>query len=314
MLLAGIVDIVCGDPQWMPHPVRLWGILTNVGEKASRAMARSDRGLLIAGAIVAATVTLLACSGSWIVLHAITRLSSVAGAVATVFMAYSTLSLRSLDQAGSDVINSVKCDHLDRARSRLAMIVGRDTDDLDEKEIIRAVIETVSENSSDGIVAPLLYLAIGGIPAAFAYKAINTMDSMIGYKTDRYLYFGRAAARLDDIVNFLPSRLTAVFVILACGLFRLKWTKTCRIVLRDAHLQPSPNSGYPEAAFAGALSIQLGGTNFYGGQKTSKAYLGNPERGLAPELYPEVRRLLYVTSVFALTASLAFCAFVRGFL
>jgi adenosylcobinamide-phosphate synthase len=314
MSLAGIADIVCGDPQWMPHPVRLFGVLTNVGERASRAMARSDRGLLIAGAIVAVAVTLLASGGSWFVVTAVTRWSSLAGGVVTVYLAYSTLSLRGLDQAGCEVIEFLKRGQLDSARSSLGMIVGRDTGHLDEKEIIRAVVETVAENSSDGIVAPLFYLAVGGIPAAFAYKAINTMDSMIGYKSDRYLCFGRIAARLDDLVNFLPSRLTAAFVILASGFLHSRWKKAFRIVLRDADLQPSPNSGYPEAAFAGALSVRLGGTNFYEGRKSNKAHLGEPERKLTADLYPEVRQLLYTTSILALAASVAVATLARGFL
>lgn len=314
MSLAGIADIVCGDPQWMPHPVRLFGVLTNVGERASRAMARSDRGLLIAGAIVAVAVTLLASGGSWFVVTAVTRWSSLAGGVVTVYLAYSTLSLRGLDQAGCEVIEFLKRGQLDSARSSLGMIVGRDTGHLDEKEIIRAVVETVAENSSDGIVAPLFYLAVGGIPAAFAYKAINTMDSMIGYKSDRYLCFGRIAARLDDLVNFLPSRLTAAFVILASGFLHSRWQKAFRIVLRDADLQPSPNSGYPEAAFAGALSVRLGGTNRYEGRKSNKAHLGEPERTLTADLYPEVRQLLYTASILALAASVAVATLARGFL
>ncbi|HEX5422336.1 MAG TPA: adenosylcobinamide-phosphate synthase CbiB [Candidatus Acidoferrales bacterium] len=314
MSLAGIADILCGDPQWMPHPVRFFGYLTTVGEKASRVAARSDRGLLIAGAVVAVAVTLLASWSAWLVVSTVTRWSPLAGSMTMVYLAYSTLSLRGLDQAGCEVIECLKRGQLDCARSSLAMIVGRDTGHLDEKEIIRAVVETVAENSSDGIVAPLFYLAVGGIPAAFAYKAINTMDSMIGYKNDRYLYFGRVAARLDDLVNFLPSRLTAAFVILAWGFLHSRWQKAFRIVLRDADLQPSPNSGYPEAAFAGALSVRLGGTNFYEGRKSNKAHLGEPERKLTADLYPEVRQLLYTTSILALAASVAVATLARGFL
>ncbi|HEX5423938.1 MAG TPA: adenosylcobinamide-phosphate synthase CbiB [Candidatus Acidoferrales bacterium] len=311
---AGIADIVCGDPQWMPHPVRLFGALTNLGEKASRAVARSDRALLIAGALVASVVTVLAGGGAWLIVRTVTRWSSLAGGIVTVYLAYSTLSLRGLDQGGCEVIGLLERGQLASARSSLAMIVGRDTGHLDEREIIRAVIETVAENSSDGVIAPLLYLAVGGVFAAFAYKAINTMDSMIGYKSERYLYFGRAAARLDDLANFLPSRLTAAFVILASGFLHSRWKKAFRIVLRDARLQPSPNSGYPEAAFAGALSIRLGGANLYGGRKSNKAHLGDPERRLTTDLYPEVRQLLYTTSILALATSVAFGTLLRGFL
>jgi adenosylcobinamide-phosphate synthase len=306
--LAWLADLAFGDPQWMPHPVRFFGFLTKLGEKVSRLSAGSNRRLLLAGAAVTAGIALGTCAGTWFALSVIKRVSPLAAALTTVYLAYSALSLRALDQAGCEVIESLKDGRLENARASLAMIVGRDTKQLEETEILRAVIETMAENSSDGVIAPLFYLALGGIPAALGYKSINTMDSMIGYRNDRYLYFGRIAARLDDVVNFVPARLTAALAILASLILGLEWKGALRVVLRDARSQPSPNSGFPEAAFAGALRVQLGGTNSYAGREVWKAYLGDPERQLAREMFPQVRRLLYATCGLGLVMSLALSA------
>ncbi len=306
--LAWLADLAFGDPPWMPHPVRLFGRLTMAGESLARLAAQSNRGLLLTGAAVAAGITAGTCAGSWFLLTVVKRVSPLAAGLLTVYLAYSALSLRALDEAACEVIGFVRSGRLEEARASLAGIVGRDTKDLEEAEVVRAVIETVAENSSDGVIAPLLYLAIGGVPAALTYKSINTMDSMIGYKNERYRYLGRAAARLDDVVNYIPARLTAALAILASLVLGLEWRKALRIVLRDANSQPSPNSGFPEAAFAGALGIQLGGRSSYGGQESWKAHLGNPERRLAPELFPQVRRLLYGTCGLGLLMSLALSA------
>jgi len=308
IFLAWLADLSFGDPPWMPHPVRLFGILTKIGEKMARLGAASNRRLLLAGAVLAVGIAFGTCAGTWLLLFVMEKVSPLAAGLTTVYLAYSALSLRALDQAGCEVMELLRRGRLADARASLAKIVGRDTEDLNETEIIRAVIETVAENSSDGVIAPLFYLAVGGVPAALAYKSINTMDSMIGYRNDRYLYFGRAAARLDDIVNFIPARLTAALAIAASLIFGLEWRSGFRVVLRDADSQPSPNSGYPEAAFAGALGIRLGGSNSYGGRAVWKAYLGNPERQIAPELFPLVRRLLYGTGGLGLLMSLALAA------
>ena len=308
IILAWLADLSFGDPPWMPHPVRLFGILTLFGEKMARLGAGSHRKLLLAGAVVAVGIACCTCAGTWLLLSAIETVSPLAAGLTTVYLAYSALSLRALDQAGCEVMACLRSGRLADARASLAKIVGRDTADLNETQIIRAVIETVAENSSDGVIAPLFYLAIGGVPAALAYKSINTMDSMIGYRNDRYLYFGRVAARLDDIVNFIPARLTAALAIVASLIFGLEWRSASRVVLRDADSQPSPNSGYPEAAFAGALGIRLGGSNSYGGRAVWKAYLGNPERQITPDLFPLVRRLLYGTGALGLLMSLALAA------
>jgi adenosylcobinamide-phosphate synthase len=311
-MLAYVADLAFADPPWMPHPVRLFGWLIATAEKVSRAFAHSERALLLAGAFVAFLVGTGTGIGTWLALKGVNKLSPLAGAVAAIYLAYTTLSVRGLDQAGREVVNHLRNGRLENARSSLALIVGRDTKDLDEPEILRAVIESVAENTSDGVVAPLFYLALGGVPAGLAYKAINTMDSMIAHKNERYLYFGRGAARLDDIANFLPARLTALLVTVAAFLLNMSWRKAFHTALRDGRLQPSPNSGYPESAFAGALRIQLGGVNSYDGEQIQKAFIGDPERRLTLDLYSSVRRLLYATSTLMVALSTGIIATLHG--
>jgi adenosylcobinamide-phosphate synthase len=225
---------------------------------------------------------------------------------ANVYWVYSFLALRSLDAESNVVIRSLRSGDINQARSQLAMIVGRDTEYLDEPEILRAVIETVSENMSDGVVAPLLYLALLGPAGMAAYKAVNTLDSMIGYKDERYRELGWASARLDDVLNFVPARVAAVLVWIAAGLTRMNISRSIRITLRDANLQPSPNSGWPEAAFAGALGVRLGGANVYRGVTSHKAHLGDPTHPISVESYKRSRKLLHVSSAL-LVIVLALC-------
>ncbi len=267
--------------------------------------------MLVLGSLVALVIPAGAAVTTWFLLKEISRVSAWAGWSVAVAIAYTTLSARSLDQAAQGVINRLKQAKIIEARRALAMIVGRDTQNLDEPEIVRATIETVAENTSDGVVAPFFYMMLGGAPAAVAYKAINTLDSMFGYKNERYLYFGRASARLDDVANYLPARLTAVLVTVGALLSGLSWKNSIRIVLRDARSQPSPNAGFPEAAYAGALGIRLGGANSYGGRTVQKSYIGDAGRELTIKLQPETRRLLYTTSLLAVGVSVAGIAIFR---
>jgi len=296
----------------MPHPVRLIGFLASASEKQFRKIANSPHALLLSGLLVATAIPSAAAAATWLLLLEITQILPLAGYIATVWLAYTTLSVRGLDQAAHAVIGNLKKAQLPEARAALAMIVGRDTRALDESEIMRAVIETVAENTSDGFVAPMFYLAIGGVSAAVAYKAINTLDSMFGYKNERYFYFGRAAARLDDVANYLPARLTAALVALSALVLRMPWKESVQVVVRDASLQPSPNAGFPEAAYAGALRVRLGGTNFYDGCSVHKPYIGHPVRLLTIAVVPELRRLLYITSVLSVGVWIAGAAFFRG--
>jgi adenosylcobinamide-phosphate synthase len=197
-------------------------------------------------------------------------------------------------------MRSVQRGDLAQARADLAMIVGRDTGSLDEPEIVRAAIETVSENFGDGVVAPLFYLALLGPAGMAAYKAVNTLDSMVGYKNDLYRELGWASARLDDLLNYVPARLSAALIWIASGVLGMDVRRSVRVTLRDASNQPSPNSGWPEAAFAGALGVQLGGVNHYRGVESRKAYMGDPVRPLVVEEFCRARRLLYVSGLLAM--------------
>jgi len=219
-----------------------------------------------------------------------------------VYWIFSCLALRSLDQHALRVVEALRSGDLNVARNFVGQIVGRDTDKLSENEITRAVFETVAENLSDGIVAPLFFLALAGIPGMVAYKAINTMDSMIGYKNESYIRFGWAAARLDDLANYIPARITAGFIVLSAALLRLRWRSAAAIILRDARLQPSPNAGYPEAALAGALGVQLGGLNYYFGCPVHKPFLGDPIDELQWSRFATVRSLMYGVAAFSYLA------------
>jgi adenosylcobinamide-phosphate synthase len=303
LLVAFLADLAFGDPPGLPHPVRLFGFLISHGERFIRRIAHSNRTLFWGGAALVITLTCAVFAGTWVLIRLLRHASPTAAIVVTLYLAYSTLSVRGLADAGTTVVRHLQQEDLARARASLAMIVGRDTDTLDEPDILRAVTETIAENCCDGVVAPLFYLSLGGVPAALTYKAINTLDSMIGYKNERYFFFGKFAARLDDVANFIPARLTALLIAVAAYCLRLHALDALRVTWRDARLQPSPNSGYPEAAFAGALGIRLGGLNFYGGKPSEKAYLGEMRRPLNQDLFSEVRYLFYVTSSVMLAVS-----------
>jgi adenosylcobinamide-phosphate synthase len=197
------------------------------------------------------------------------------GAIITALLAFTTLATRSLFDESKGVIDALNNGNIVEARKKLSMIVGRDTKNLNEQEIYRAVIETVSENLSDGIVAPMFYLAIGGVPLAMAYKAVNTLDSMVGYKNERYRDIGCFSAKIDDIFNWIPARLTGIIIVLAAFILRLNWKNSWKIMRRDGRNHSSPNSGIPEAAAAGALAIQLGGKIQYFGEVSYKPTIGD---------------------------------------
>jgi adenosylcobinamide-phosphate synthase len=232
--------------------------------------------------------------------------SVVEGAVRFVVVSYfvaSLLALRSLDREARHVLRALAAQRLDLARTRLAGLVGRETRDLDEPEIVRAVTETVAENLSDGVIAPVFYLMLAGMPGMVAYKCINTLDSMVGYKNERYRDFGWAAARLDDAANYIPARLSALLVLAVASLCGLSARYGWRIIRRDAARQPSPNAGYPEAAVAGVLGVRLGGANTYFGQVIEKPFLGDPTQPLSAAQYPMLRRLMYGSALMAYAAA-----------
>ncbi|MCX7795750.1 MAG: adenosylcobinamide-phosphate synthase CbiB [bacterium] len=301
VLLGYIADLIFGDPYWFPHPVRAIGIFISSFEKYLRRIFISPKGEKIAGFILAGTTVLLSYLSVWLILRVSLSLNIFLFHVLNIIFIYTTLATKCLGDEAKKIYRLLKSSDLDNARKVLSYIVGRDTEDLDIKEICRAVIETVAENTSDGIIAPLFYLFIGGTPLAMAYKAINTLDSMVGYKNERYINIGMASARLDDIANFLPSRITALLMIVASIFLRLNFRRGFLIIIRDGYKNPSPNSGYPEASMAGILGIQLGGLNSYGGRIVEKPYIGDPIYRINPEHILASIKVMYGTSILGFT-------------
>jgi adenosylcobinamide-phosphate synthase len=288
-LLGGVaLDLVIGDPRWLPHPVRAFGWLVIRLERLWRA---TNLPVIVAGilfCVSAVTIAALATASSLLLLPR---------PWIAVYWIFTLLAIRDLDVEAAQVIGELRRRNLPGARRMLARIVGRDTATLDEPEVLRATIETVAENLCDAVIAPLFYLALGGPVAMAAYKAVNTLDSMVGYRNEQYREFGWASARLDDVANLVPARLTAVLVWLCAGILRYDLRRSVAVTLRDARLQPSPNSGYPEAAMAGALGIRLGGLNYYQGIASRKPYLGDGNRTLDLAIYGKARLLLYGSSL-----------------
>ncbi len=314
-LAAGfLLDLAAGDPLWLPHPVVAIGRLIARLEKwLRRLFSATPRGELFGGAVLVAVVASLSFGVAYGAVAIVSHANHWAGAALESFLCYQTLATKCLRDAGMTVFDELARGDLPAARRAVGRIVGRDTDSLDNGGVARATVETVAENSSDGVVAPLLYFAVGGAPLAVLYKAINTMDSMLGYKNDKYLYFGRAAARLDDVANFVPARLTALLMIPAAALAGLDWRGAARTVRRDRLNHTSPNSGHPEAACAGALGVRLGGGSHYGGRLVAKPAIGDDGRAIEAEDIRRAGRLLYWTAVlcFVLCAG---CVVITRFL
>ncbi|MBM7614408.1 adenosylcobinamide-phosphate synthase CbiB [Alkaliphilus hydrothermalis] len=297
MVLVGgyILDLILGDPQGFPHPVRFIGGLINRLEKLLYTDDQPKK-LLLKGGLLTLLVVSITCFITFSIIRLATLLHPGAGMIISIILAYTILATKSLHKESEKVLIPLRNNDLPEARKYLSYIVSRDTSHLQEEEIIRGTVETVAENISDGIIAPLFYLFLGGAPLAMAYKAINTLDSMVGYKNDKYLYFGRASARLDDIANYIPARLTAVFIVLSSYLLGKMGSHSLKIALRDGRNHNSPNSGYPEAAVAGALGIQLGGDNQYFGKILHKPIIGDAIQSLQQKHLTETYQLMYMSS------------------
>jgi len=302
---AFVLDLVAGDPEGMPHPVRWIGRLVSALESVVRRVARTPRGLRLGGAamaLVAVAVTYGAAAGA---LYLASTVSAALLFVLSVYLVWTGLAVRSLGREAAGVIRSLDDHGLGAARRSVARIVGRDTGDLSREEVLRATAETVSENTSDGCVAPLFYLAIGGPPLMLAYKAVNTLDSMVGYRCDRYRDLGRFAARLDDAVNYVPARLTALAMVAASLILGYDWRGAVRILARDGRRHPSPNAGLPEAAAAGALGLRFGGRASYGGVVSDKPSIGDDTAELGPGAVTSTVRLMQVATALVAAAVMA---------
>ena len=301
LLLGCLLDLLFGDPHWMPHPVRAMGGITALLERPLRFLfPKGPKGELAAGAALVVLAAGISTGAAVLALWLCRRIHPLLAFAAETLLCYQLLAARSLRDESLKVYRALRDGALEEARRAVSRIVGRDTDRLDQAGVARAAVETVAENASDGVVAPLLFLAIGGAPLGVFYKAVNTMDSMVGYKNDRYLYFGRAAARLDDAVNFLPARLAGVLMCLAARPAGFDGKNAWKIFLRDRKKHKSPNSAHTEAAAAGALDIQLGGSSFYFGKRVEKPTIGDPLRPVEPADILRCNRLMYAAAFLAM--------------
>lgn len=284
LVLAFLLDLAIGDPRWLPHPVRIIGkAITRVEnllrKREGRRLVTMERGkgillvIIIVGAVFCAV---------WLAVHFLLSMDTpyflfLVSCLLLIYLTATAIAARELINSASLVIKLVRDKDIGSAKKSLSMIVGRDTENLSGKGALRATIETLSENLSDGVVAPVFYLAVGGLPLALTYKAINTLDSMVGYKNDKYKNFGWAAARLDDIANYIPARITGILIAVSSGVASRSLSPvhySLKTMFRDGGKHTSPNAGIPEAAMAGALGVRLGGPSTYGGIVVDKPYIG----------------------------------------
>ena len=297
-IIAFLIDTIIGDPRTKYHPVVLMGKLIALLEHCFYRADDSDNKKFVMG-IMLVIITLLI---SYEVAAAIMMLSYQipfswgSAAVGGLLLSF-TISPNSLAKAGKGIYALLIIGELTEAREKVGWIVGRDTKDLDDTEIARATIETIAENTVDGIIAPLFFFVLGGVPLAVLYRAANTMDSMIGYKNEKYLYFGRGAAKLDDVLNYIPARITAMLFLFSALILGFDYRNAYRIMQRDAAKHPSPNGGYAEATMAGALHIRLGGMNSYFGRKSFRAYMGDAMVLIVPQHIMAAIRMMYTATV-----------------
>lgn len=300
-VVAFLIDALIGDPRSKFHPVVLIGNLISFLERFLRKKtAKPAQNIFFGGILV--VIVIGTC---YFVGFAIEMLSnSLQNLAAEIFLQALALgfmiSPKSLADAGREIFWLLERENLSKAREKVGWIVGRDTKNLNPAEISRATVETVAENTVDGIISPLFYFAVGGLPLAVAYRAINTMDSMLGYKNDKYFYFGRVAARVDDVANLIPARLTGILFVFAAFILGLDYKNAFNMMIRDAKKHPSPNGGWAEATVAGALNIQLGGVNYYFGEPHFRAYMGDPNEILKAAHILGAIRLMYTATILFL--------------
>ena len=296
--LGFCLDLLLGDPYWLAHPIRVIGNFIGILEKRMNKKECSEKYLVRAGIGMVALVLLTVLMVTALLLILAYRIHPVAGVILEMIMTYQILAAKCLKVESMKVYKALKKDDLEGARYAVSMIVGRDTQVLDATGVAKAAVETVAENTSDGVIAPLIYLAIGGPILGFMYKAINTMDSMVGYKNDKYMYFGRCAAKLDDVVNYIPARISALLMIAVSFLPGKAYDGkgAWRIWRRDRRKHASPNSAQTEAVCAGSLGVQLAGDASYFGKVVKKPYIGDPKRQVEYEDIRRVNRLMNRTA------------------
>ena len=301
-IIAGfILDLIFGDPHWLPHPICLIGNLIGFIEGNLRPkLAPNKNALLLGGALMVIIVLVISFAVPMAILLAAGMVSPWLAFALETLMCYQIFATKCLRDESMKVYDALHNNDLADARVKLSWIVGRDTQNLDEEEITKGAVETVAENTADGIIAPMFYMFLGGVPLAFLYKGINTMDSMVGYKNDKFLYFGRCAAKLDDLANLIPARITGLVMIVAAFLLGLNGPGAWKVFWRDRYNHLSPNSAMTESVTAGALNIQLGGDHFYFGKLVHKETIGDNIRPVCPEDIKKTNNLLYMTAVLCL--------------
>ena len=310
LISAYALDHLLGDPEWFPHPVRLMGLGITHGERALRRDSQSNNAELVLGGILTLSIVSTSYAVTAYTIRRAYQASPLLGAATELLLAWTCLAARNLQQEATTVTAALDLNDLPQARTQLARIVGRDTISLNTSEVSRAVIETLAESACDGTFAPLFYLALGGVPLAMAYKAVNTLDSMIGHADDRYFYFGKIAARLDDAANYLPARLTALALCASAAPVQDSDSLSAfRTWKRDGHLHKSPNAGQPESAISGALRVQLGGTNHYAGEPIDTPKMGCE---FQPATIAKAHKAIKLVSVASLIGVLIFAACARG--
>ncbi|MGP1569349.1 MAG: adenosylcobinamide-phosphate synthase CbiB [Eubacteriales bacterium] len=308
IVIAYLMDMLFGDPENLWHPIRSIGALISFLEKLFRAVfPESPIGEMIAGAVLVFFTLLTSVAIPFVIIVCAYRLNLFFGLIADAVLCYYLLSVKSLKSESMKVYEPLKNGDIAKARWFLSRIVGRDTENLSEEGISKAAVETVAENTADGAIAPMIYMSIGGAPLGYFYKAINTMDSMIAYKNDRYIFFGKIAARLDDIANFIPARIAAFLMIAASFLLGYDYKNAIKIFCRDRYKHASPNSAQTEAVCAGALNIRLAGDAHYFGKLYKKEYIGDELRPVQKDDIVRANRLLYTASAL----SLIFCILIR---
>lgn len=297
-LAAGfLLDLAIGDPRWLYHPVRLIGkLIDRLETHIRKVFPKTPGGELAGGIFLVIGVVLVTVGVTAGILHMAYGLHAAAGFALESFMCYQMLAVRSLKDESMlvyDALTSGKESSLADGRDAVSRIVGRDTQNLDETGVTKAAVETVAENFGDGVFAPMFYMALGGPVCMYLYKAINTMDSMLGYKNERFLYFGRAAAKLDDVVNFIPARMAGIMLVISAWIGPFDGKNAGRIFARDRRKHASPNSAHTEAAAAGALDIQLAGDAYYFGKLYEKPLIGDPLQEVVPDDIRRMNRLMY---------------------
>ena len=304
LIIGFTLDLIFGDPRWLYHPICVIGNLIAFLEKRIRKLfPKSDKGELAGGTLEVLLVCLFSFGVPLIVIRILYRYIPVAGFVLETFWCYQLFAAKCLRTESMKVYDRLKNGTIEEARYAVSMIVGRDTQSLTETGVTKAAVETIAESTSDGIIAPMFYMALGGVPLMFLFKGIYTLDSMLGYKNEKYLYFGRCAAKLDDVANFIPARIAGCLMVAASFLAGLDGKNAWKMFRRDRRNHASPNSAHTESAMAGALNVQLAGDAWYFGKLYKKPFIGDANRPVEIEDIPRANRLMYATAILGAVAA-----------